>query len=66
MQGTSMAAPQVTGTAGLVASVTGLRAAALRARLLSTTDVVGDATHFGGGRLNAYRAVTGASLPSGQ
>jgi hypothetical protein len=27
---------------------------------------LGDATHFGNGRLNAYRAVTGATLPSGQ
>ena len=57
LQGTSMAAPQVTGTAAIVASAAGLRGAALRSRLLSTTD---------GGRLNAYRAVTGGSLPSGQ
>lgn len=65
-QGTSMAAPQVTGTAGIVASVTGLRGAALRTRLLSTADAKSDASRFGAGRLNSYRAVTGASLPSGQ
>jgi subtilisin family serine protease len=66
MQGTSMAAPQVTGTAAIVASVTGLRGASLRSRLLSTADAKGDASHFGAGRLNSYRAVTGGSLPSGQ
>jgi subtilisin family serine protease len=64
-QGTSMAAPQVTGTAGIVASVTGLRGAALRARLESTADDRGAAgydTTFGNGRLNSYRAVTGNTL----
>jgi subtilisin family serine protease len=66
LQGTSMAAPQVTGTAGIVASVTGLRGAALRSRLLSTADAKSDASRFGAGRLNSYRAVTGATLPSGQ
>ena len=66
LQGTSMAAPQVTGTAGVVASVTGLRGTNLRARLLSTADNIGDATHFGAGRLNTYRAVTNTSLPAGQ
>jgi serine protease len=69
MQGTSMAAPQVTGTAGVVALVTGLRGSALRSRLESTTDDLGapgyDQT-FGNGRLNSYRAVTGSSLPAGQ
>ena len=69
LQGTSMAAPQVTGTAGIVASVTGLRGAALRARLLGTADDLGapgtDNT-FGVGRLNSYRAVTGSTLPAGQ
>jgi serine protease len=68
MQGTSMAAPQVTGVAGIVASVTGLRGAALRARLESTTDDIGAAGYdqtFGNGRLNAYRAVTGSSLAAG-
>jgi serine protease len=66
LQGTSMAAPQVTGTAGIVASVTGLRGAALRSRILSTADAIGDATHFGAGRLNSYRAVTGSTLSAGQ
>ena len=62
LQGTSMAAPQVTGTAGVVASVTGLRGAALRSRLLSTADDLHDSSHFGAGRLNTYRAVTGNTL----
>jgi subtilisin family serine protease len=69
MQGTSMAAPQVTGTAAVVASKTGLRGAALRSRILSTADDKGTAgydTKFGAGRLNTYRAVTGAGLPVGQ
>ena len=68
-QGTSMAAPQVTGTAGVVASVTGLRGAALRTRILSTADDLGAAgtdNSFGAGRVNTYRAVTGTSLPAGQ
>jgi subtilisin family serine protease len=66
MQGTSMAAPQVTGTAGIVASVTGARGSALRSRLLSTADAKSDASKFGAGRLNSYRAVTGSSLTAGQ
>lgn len=69
LQGTSMAAPQVTGTAGIVASKTGLRGAALRSRLQSTADDIGAAgydTKFGNGRINAYRAVTGTTLPSPQ
>ncbi|HEX8690928.1 MAG TPA: S8 family serine peptidase [Longimicrobium sp.] len=68
MQGTSMATPQVTGTLGVVASVTGLRGAQLRARVESTTDDLGAAgydTRFGNGRLNTYRAVTGNSLGAG-
>jgi serine protease len=67
-QGTSMAAPQVTGTAGIVASKTGLTGAALRDRLESTTDdlgVRGYDTSFGNGRLNSYRAVTKRSLKAG-
>ena len=67
-QGTSMAAPQVTGTAGVVASTTGLTGAALRTRLLSSADDLGapgyDQT-FGNGRLNSYRAVTSSTLPGG-
>lgn len=69
LQGTSMAAPQVTGTAGIVASVTGFRGTDLRNRLLSTVDDEGTAgydTTFGAGRLNTYRAVTGNTLPAGQ
>ncbi len=70
MQGTSMAAPQVTGTAAIVASKANLRGAALRSRLLSSADDKGAAgydTRFGYGRLNSYRAVTGASVaPAGQ
>ena len=66
MNGTSMAAPQVTGAAAVVASKTGLRGAALRTRLQSTTDDLGAAgydTQFGNGRLNVYRAVTNTTLP---
>src|SRR5512132_4321101 len=50
MQGTSMAAPQVTGTAAVVASVTGLRGSSLRSRIESTADDKGTAgydTKFG-------------------
>jgi subtilisin family serine protease len=68
LQGTSMATPQVTGAAGVVASKTGLRGTALRARLESTTDDIGTAgydTRFGNGRLNVYRAITGTSLGAG-
>ncbi len=67
-QGTSMAAPQVTGTAAIVASVTGATGAALRSRLEGTTDDLGESgydTQFGHGRLNSYRAVMGASLVEG-
>jgi len=69
MQGTSMAAPQVTGTAAAVASKTGLRGSALRTRILSTADdkgAVGYDTKFGNGRVNTYRAVTNTTLPAGQ
>ncbi|HEX6912751.1 MAG TPA: S8 family serine peptidase [Longimicrobium sp.] len=68
LQGTSMATPQVTGAAAVVASKTGLRGAALRSRLESTTDDIGASgydTTFGNGRLNVYRAVTGTSLGAG-
>ena len=69
MQGTSMAAPQVTGTAAVVASKTGLRGSALRARILNYADDKGTAgydTKFGAGRLNTYRAITGSILAGGQ
>ena len=52
-----------------IASVTGLRGAALRSRILSTADDKGAAgtdTKFGAGRVNTYRAVMGTSLPAGQ
>jgi serine protease len=67
-QGTSMAAPQVTGTAGVVASVTGLRGTELRNRILGQADDLGPAgtdTDYGAGRLNTYRAVTGTTLSEG-
>ncbi len=67
-QGTSMAAPMVTGTAGIVASVTGLRGGALRSRITGTADDLGSNgydTQFGAGRVNAYRAVTGNTLNEG-
>ena len=66
LQGTSMAAPQVTGTAAIVASKLGLRGTALRNRLLGTADDLGAGgydNNFGNGRLNAYRAVTGSTPP---
>jgi hypothetical protein len=69
MQGTSMAAPQVTGTAAIVASKDGLRGSALRTRILGTADDLGAAgtdTKFGAGRVNSYRAVTGTTLGGGQ
>jgi len=68
LQGTSMATPQVTGAAAVVASKTGLRGAALRTRLQSTADDIGAAgydTKFGNGRVNVYRAITGTSLGAG-
>jgi len=68
MLGTSMAAPQVTGAAAVVASKLNLRGSALRNRLLSTADDKGAAgydTKFGNGRLNVHRAVTGSTLGAG-
>lgn len=67
-QGTSMAAPQVTGTAAVVASVTGKTGGALRAALEGSADDLGASGYdevFGHGRLNSYRAVTGATLTEG-
>jgi serine protease len=67
LQGTSMAAPQVTGTAAIVASVTGVRGSALRSRLLGSADDLGASGYdntFGNGRLNSYRAVTNKTLAS--
>ncbi|MEJ2204469.1 MAG: S8 family serine peptidase [Gemmatimonadota bacterium] len=59
-QGTSMAAPQVTGAAAVVASKTGARGAALRARLEDGADDLGPTgydTQFGNGRLNLLAAL---------
>jgi hypothetical protein len=50
----------------VVASVRGLRGSALRSQILGTADSKNDATHFGAGRLNTYRAVTGNTLAAGQ
>ncbi len=66
LQGTSMAAPQVTGTAAVVSSVTGLRGSALRSRILGAVDNVSTLNRYSVGRLNTYRAVTGSTLPAGQ
>lgn len=68
LQGTSMATPQVTGAAAVIASKTGLRGSALRSRLESTADDIGTVgydTKFGNGRVNVYRGVTGTSLGAG-
>lgn len=67
LQGTSMSAPQVTGTAGIVASKTTARGIDLRNRILGSADDLGPAgydTDYGCGRLNSHRAVTGTT-PSG-
>lgn len=59
-QGTSMAAPQVTGTAAVVASVTGKVGVDLRDALEGSADDLGTPgydTQFGYGRLNALAAL---------
>ena len=64
-----MAAPQVTGTAAIVASTSRLRGTDLRDQLYATADDQGTAGYdetFGNGRLNSYRAVTKKSLPAGE
>lgn len=60
LQGTSMAAPQVTGTAAVVAAANGnLRGSTLRTRILSSVDYPGTDSKYGSaGRLNTFRAVT--------
>lgn len=60
-QGTSMAAPQVTGTAAVVASMKGLQGNALRTQIETSADDLGANgydTTFGNGRVNTYRAAT--------
>lgn len=64
-QGTSMATPQVTGTAAVVASVQGISGSALRHQILDNADDMGDPDHFGNGRLNTYRAVMNTTLDEG-
>jgi serine protease len=67
-QGTSMAAPMVTGVAGVVSLMTGLRGAALRSRLLATADDLGADgydTQFGAGRVNLLRAVNNVTSGGG-
>ena len=64
MQGTSMAAPNLTSAAAVVAWATGLRGSALRTRLQNTADDKGTAgydTGFGYGRVNVYRAVNNSA-----
>ena len=69
-QGTSMAAPQVTGTAGVVASKSpSLRGSALRDAIEGSVDDLGASgydTKFGHGRLNSYKAVMGLTLIEGE
>ncbi len=65
LQGTSMAAPQVTGTAAVVASKTGLTGSSLLSHILGTADDLGASgydTNFGNGRVNTYRAVMNTTL----
>jgi hypothetical protein len=62
MQGTSMAAPNLTSSVAVVAWATGLRGSALRTRIQNTADHIGGGTtwpntNFGYGRVNVYRAV---------
>jgi subtilisin family serine protease len=64
-EGTSMAAPHVTGVAALVlAHEPSLTAAALRARLISYA--VGPATAYGAGLVNAYNSLTQSHGPATQ
>ncbi|HEU0079476.1 MAG TPA: S8 family serine peptidase [Longimicrobiaceae bacterium] len=60
--GTSMASPQAAGLAALLFATGMTNAEEVLARIRSTVDDLGPAgwdPHFGAGRINAYRAVTG-------
>ncbi len=65
MDGTSMAAPYVTGLVGLIASVSpGMSRSAIQTRIINTTVDIdalnpGYANLLGSGRINAYNAVNG-------
>ncbi len=64
MAGTSMAAPQVSGLAGLLFA-SGLTADSVLARMTSTADDLGAPgrdPEYGFGRINAYQAVSGLRL----
>jgi serine protease len=65
-QGTSMATPQVTGAAAVVASKMRLTGSALRAQLEGNTDDLGPIgydSQFGHGRLSLHKALGGAPPP---